>query len=62
MIDAIQIVERRERYRPMTPAGRAPAILDLYRAGLRVRDISAAVEVPLSEVLEAVRGEGSPCE
>jgi hypothetical protein len=62
VIYVTQIVERRERYRPATPEGRAPAILDLYRAGLRVRDISAAVEVPLTEVLEAVRGEGSPGE
>ncbi|MGO9935133.1 MAG: hypothetical protein ACLPV8_25425 [Steroidobacteraceae bacterium] len=43
------------RYRPATAEGRAPAILQLYRAGLRVRDISAAVGVPLTEVLEAVR-------
>ena len=44
-----------QRHRPPTAIGRRPAILELYRQGLRPRDIAGVLQLDLTEVLEAVR-------
>ena len=51
----IELRSPAERYRPHTPSGRRFAVLELYRSGLRARDIADALRVELGEVLEALR-------
>ena len=42
-------------YRPSSPGGRRLAIRDLYARGLKPRDISAALRVPITEVLDSIK-------
>jgi hypothetical protein len=51
---------RAERYRPQTVDELYAAIDSLYADGLRPRDISEALHLPLASVIEHLFDEGKP--